>query len=107
MSKLTEDGSGIQQAVLFMDVLRGELRIVGAVAGKAIFADGTAFHTLLGAKLAFLDHSAATPFTDPRLSAYQTQRVAEEVARKLALEQELLHGTLSCIIMLMVMPLCS
>ena len=92
MSQLTEDGLGIRQAVLFMDVNRSELRIVGAVAGRAVFTNGTAFHTLLGAKLAFLDHSAVTPFTDPRLSAYQTQRVAEEVARKLALERQLLQG---------------
>ncbi len=92
MSQLTEDGSGIRQAVLYMDVQRAELRIVAAVAGKARFTQGTAFHTLMGAKVAFLDHCETTAFSDPRLRAYQTQRVAEEVARKLAQEQALLQG---------------
>ena len=92
MSQLTEDGLGIRQAILFMDVLRSELRIVGAINGKSIFTQGTAFHTLMGAKLAFLDHSAVTLFTDPRLHAYQQQRIAKDVARKLAQEKALLQG---------------
>jgi len=50
MTRLTEDGLAVRQAVMYMDIQRAELRIVGAHEGKASLEAGCAFHTLRGAQ---------------------------------------------------------
>lgn len=91
MSQLTEDGAAIRQAIMYMDVERSELRIIGAIGGRAAPGTGCAFHTLLGANAAFHEVAKTTPLSDPRLIAYRTQEIAQEVGRKLALEQAMLQ----------------
>lgn len=56
--------AAVQQALMYLDVLRAELRIVGAVMGKPIGGPGCTFHTLRGALAAFPQWAATWPLPD-------------------------------------------
>lgn len=61
MTQLTPDQQSVQQALMFLDAQRPELRIVGSVKGEPVSDSGCAFNTLRGALTAFQQWAATSP----------------------------------------------
>ena len=61
MTQYNKGTSVVQQALMYLDVLRAELRIAGCVRGQLVGCNGCTFHTLRGALAAFPQWAATWP----------------------------------------------